>query len=98
MSLNSNTALTHIYHEILPTSRDFIRICHIALQINGRCISADQVNYQTALQENFQTLCDALSVLFGENVGPVDETMSAHRNSLALFSSISGAPNNSSTA
>lgn len=78
--------------------RDFIRICHIALQINGRCISADQANYQTALQENFQTLCDALSVLFGENVGPVDETINAHRNSLALFSSISGAPNNSSTA
>ncbi|XP_063703194.1 dedicator of cytokinesis protein 9 isoform X3 [Culicoides brevitarsis] len=85
-------------NELKEVFRDFIRICHIALQINGRCISADQVNYQTALQENFQTLCDALSVLFGENVGPVDETMNAHRNSLALFSSISGAPNNSSTA
>uniref|UniRef100_A0A336LXY2 CSON007578 protein n=2 Tax=Culicoides sonorensis TaxID=179676 RepID=A0A336LXY2_CULSO len=86
-------------NELKDVFRDFIRICHIALQINGRCISADQVNYQTALQENFQTLCDALSILFGENVGPIDEsTNNAHRNSLALFSSISGAPNNSSTA
>lgn len=78
--------------------RDFVRICHIALQINGRCIAMDQRNYHNALQENFEKLCNALSELLEENVGLFDDNINAHRNSLVLFSAISGTPNNSSNA
>ncbi|XP_058818404.1 dedicator of cytokinesis protein 9 isoform X2 [Topomyia yanbarensis] len=79
--------------------RDFIRICYTALQINANVISSDQREYHSALKENYENLCSALSDLLGEFVYPLDDsTSNAHRHSLALFSAISGAPNNSSTA
>ncbi|XP_058447960.1 dedicator of cytokinesis protein 9 isoform X2 [Malaya genurostris] len=79
--------------------REFIRICYTALQINANVISSDQREYHNALKENYENLCSALSDLLGEFVYPLDDsTSSAHRHSLALFSAISGAPNNSSTA
>lgn len=73
-------------------------MCSTALQVNGRMISTDQREYHAALKENYEKLCNALSDLLGESFRPVDDTNSVHRNSIALFSAISGAPNNSSTA
>lgn len=80
-------------------SSDFVRICYTALQINANVICSDQREYHNALHENYEALCSALSDLLGEFVYPLDDSNNnAHRHSLALFSAISGAPNNSSTA
>lgn len=78
--------------------REFVKICYTALQINGRVISNDQVEYHHSLKENFSNMCLALNDLMGESLISLDDTTNAHRNSLALFSAISGTPNNSSTA
>ncbi|XP_055599906.1 dedicator of cytokinesis protein 9 isoform X2 [Uranotaenia lowii] len=79
--------------------RDFTRICYTALQINANVISADQREYHCVLKENYESLCQALGDLLGEFLYPLDDSNNnAHRHSLALFSAISGAPNNSSTA
>lgn len=83
---------------------EFVSICNTALQINGRMICADQREYQFALQDNYNKLCSALSDLLDESFlpGGADGTgggrSGAHRQSMALFSAISGAPNNSSSA
>jgi dedicator of cytokinesis protein 9/10/11 len=73
-------------------------LCYTALQINGRLICNDQREYHSALKENFQALCVALSDMLGESFYLEEDNNNAHRNSLALFSAISGAPSNSSTA
>lgn len=74
-------------------------VCNTALQVNGRMISDDQREYHAALKDNYENkLCRALTDLLDESFMPIDESNSVHRNSLALFSAISGAPNNSSTA
>ncbi|XP_046801716.1 dedicator of cytokinesis protein 9 isoform X4 [Lucilia cuprina] len=79
--------------------RDFIGVCHTALQLNARMICSDQKEYHNALKENYQKLCQALSELLDEPFQPLDEGANAtHRNSMALFNAISGASNNSSTA
>lgn len=78
--------------------REFVAICNTALQVNGRMISSDQREYHAALKDNYEKLCNALTDLLDESFLPIDESNSVHRNSLALFSAISGAPNNSSTA
>lgn len=78
--------------------REFVKICYAALQVNGRVISSDQVEYQHSLKENFSNMCSALSDLMGEPLIALDDNANAHRNSMALFSAISGTPNNSSTA
>uniref|UniRef100_A0A182VSH9 Dedicator of cytokinesis protein 9 n=1 Tax=Anopheles minimus TaxID=112268 RepID=A0A182VSH9_9DIPT len=79
--------------------RDFIKICYTVLQINANLISSDQREYHNVLKENYENLCSALSDLLGEIVYPLDDgNNNAHRHSLALFSAISGAPTNSSTA
>lgn len=75
-----------------------MNICYEALKVNGRVISSDQVEYHSSLKENFSNMCSALSDLMGESLISLDDTTHAHRNSLALFSAISGTPNNSSTA
>ena len=75
-----------------------MKICYAALQVNGRVILNDQVEYQNSLKENFSNMCSALSDLMGEPLISLDDNVHAHRNSLALFSAISGTPNNSSTA
>lgn len=78
--------------------RDFVKICYAALQVNGRVISTDQVEYHNSLKENFSNMCAALNDLMGESLISLEDNANAHRNSLALFSAISGTPNNSSTA
>lgn len=87
-----NTALCSAFN------RDFVRICLAALRVNGRVISNDQVEYHCSLEENFRNMRVALSDLMGESFISLDDNANAHRNSLALFSAISGTPNNSSTA
>ncbi|XP_049286747.1 dedicator of cytokinesis protein 9 isoform X1 [Anopheles funestus] len=85
--------------ELKEVFRDFIKICYTVLQINANLISSDQREYHNALKENYENLCSALSDLLGEIVYPLDDgNNNAHRHSLALFSAISGAPTNSSTA
>ncbi|XP_055302716.1 dedicator of cytokinesis protein 9 isoform X2 [Sitodiplosis mosellana] len=84
--------------ELKDIFREFVSICNTALQVNGRMISNDQREYHAALKDNYEKLCIALSDLLDESFLPIDESNSVHRNSLALFSAISGAPNNSSTA
>uniref|UniRef100_A0A182JHE5 Dedicator of cytokinesis protein 9 n=1 Tax=Anopheles atroparvus TaxID=41427 RepID=A0A182JHE5_ANOAO len=85
--------------ELKEVFRDFIKICYTVLQINANLILSDQREYHSALKENYENLCSALSDLLGEIVYPLDDgNNNAHRHSLALFSAISGAPTNSSTA
>lgn len=63
-------------------------------------ISNDQREYHSALADNYEKLCLALTDLLDESFLPIDDGCSsaAHRSSIALFSAISGAPNNSSIA
>lgn len=88
----------------MALSRDFIGVCHTALQLNARMISSDQKEYHNALKDNYQRLCQALGELLDESFLPMDEvttpntSQQQHRNSVALFNAISGASNNSSTA
>ncbi|XP_055917510.1 dedicator of cytokinesis protein 9 isoform X2 [Eupeodes corollae] len=78
--------------------RDFISVCNTALQLNARMICSDQIEYHSALKDNYQKLCSALSELLDEPFTPLDESCNStqHRNSMALFNAISGAANNSS--
>lgn len=76
--------------------REFIKICYSALQLNSKIISHDQREYQEVLCSNYKKLCAELSHLFGEALWPHDETGSFKRNS--MFSPVSGASLNSSTA
>ncbi|KRF81800.1 dedicator of cytokinesis protein 9 isoform X12 [Drosophila virilis] len=81
--------------------RDFIGVCHKALCVNERMISADQKEYHHVLKENYEKLCQALSELLqDESFQPLsdDADTAAQRNSMALFNAISGASHNSSTA
>ncbi|TDG48568.1 hypothetical protein AWZ03_004897 [Drosophila navojoa] len=81
--------------------RDFIGVCHKALCVNERMISADQKEYHHVLKENYEKLCQALSELLqDESFQPLsdDADAAAQRNSMALFNAISGASHNSSTA
>lgn len=78
--------------------RDFVGICNTALQVNGRMICADQREYHSSLKDNYNKLCSAMTDLLDESFLPSDEGSAVHRNSIALFSAISGAPSNSSTA
>lgn len=82
----------------MRTYREFVAVCNTALQVNGRMISNDQHEYHAVLKDNYEKLCNALSDLLDETFLPLDDVNSVHRNSMALFSAISGAPNNSSTA
>ena len=66
--------------------------------MNGRMIASDQREYQAVLKDNYDKLCNALTDLLDESFFPIDDSNSVHRNSMALFSAISGAPNTSSTA
>lgn len=90
--------LTNFLIAIFLFHREFIKNCFTALQVNGRLISMDQVEYHSSLKNNFANLCSALGELLGESLISLDESQNAHRNSLALFSAISGAANASSNA
>ncbi|XP_061394284.1 dedicator of cytokinesis protein 9 isoform X1 [Musca vetustissima] len=77
--------------------RDFIGVCHTALQLNARMICSDQKEYHNALKENYQKMCQELGELLDESFQPLeDSTNNTQRNSMALFNAISGTSNNSS--
>lgn len=81
--------------ELKDVFRDFMRVCHIALQINERHILNDQRDYHTVLKDNYLNLCDSMGQLMEESFLPVDENgTDTHRNSMALFSAISGGAGN----
>lgn len=78
--------------ELKDVFRDFMRVCHIALQINERHILNDQKDYHTVLKENYANLCNSMSTLMNESFHPTSDEngTDTHRNSMALFSAISG--------
>uniref|UniRef100_A0A8D9FDQ4 Dedicator of cytokinesis protein 9 n=1 Tax=Cacopsylla melanoneura TaxID=428564 RepID=A0A8D9FDQ4_9HEMI len=84
--------------ELKDVFREFVRVCYAALQLNSTLVRADQSEYQAALRANFHKLCTDLSNLFQETLWPDTELGSFKRNSQALFSAISGANSNSSSA
>ncbi|XP_074040157.1 dedicator of cytokinesis protein Ziz isoform X3 [Leptinotarsa decemlineata] len=78
--------------------RDFLKISYSALQINSKLIAQDQQEYQEVLRQNYKKLCSSLSALFGESLWPHEETGSFKRNSMGVFSVVTGVSHNSSTA
>uniref|UniRef100_A0A023F2T5 Putative ph domain-containing protein n=1 Tax=Triatoma infestans TaxID=30076 RepID=A0A023F2T5_TRIIF len=84
--------------ELKDIFREFIRVCYAALQLNSRLVRSDQTEYQAALRQNLHKLAQELSILFSETLWPDSEMGSFKRNSQALFSAISGASSNSSSA
>ncbi|KAG5678742.1 hypothetical protein PVAND_008388 [Polypedilum vanderplanki] len=90
---------TEKVEDLKEVFREFIKVSYAALQVNARVISNDQVEYHNSLKENFNNMCVVLSELMNETLIALDDDQNhPHRNSLALFSAISGTPNNSSTA
>lgn len=87
-----------IYIDAYFFLREFLKICYSALQINSKLITPEQHDYQELLRDNYKELCSSLSDLFKEPLWPHDDTGSFKRNSMALFSVITGASQNSSTA
>lgn len=84
--------------ELKDVFREFVRVCYAALQLNSQLVRSDQTEYQAALKQNFHKLVQELSALLSESLWPDQELGSFKRNSQALFSAISGASNNTSTA
>lgn len=46
--------------------REFLTVCHAALQLNAKLISSDQVTYHEALEANYLKLSDSLSDILGQ--------------------------------
>lgn len=46
--------------------REFLTICHAALQLNTKLISSDQVSYHEALETNYYKLSDSLATVLGQ--------------------------------
>lgn len=84
--------------ELKDVYREFVRISYSALQVNSKLIASDQEEYQEVLRQNYKKMCSSLSTIFGESLWPHDDMGSFKRNSMALFSAISGTSHNSSTA
>ncbi|CAG4968488.1 unnamed protein product [Colias eurytheme] len=66
-----DAALAHMYPDELvdklkATFREFLTVCHAALQLNAKLISSDQVSYQEALEANYYKLSDSLSTFLGQ--------------------------------
>lgn len=71
-------------------NRTFVSVCYQALQVNARVITTDQIEYHNSLKDNFKQMCSVLSELMEEQIISFDDQNNPHRNSLALFSAISG--------
>ncbi|XP_024086053.1 dedicator of cytokinesis protein 9 isoform X2 [Cimex lectularius] len=84
--------------ELKDIFREFIRVCYAALQLNSKLVRSDQTEYQMALRQNLHKMAQDLSNMFSETLWPDSELGSFKRNSQALFSAISGASSNSSSA
>ncbi|XP_049871737.1 dedicator of cytokinesis protein 9 [Pectinophora gossypiella] len=46
--------------------KEFLTICHSALQLNAKLISSDQVSYHEALETNYYKLSDSLAGILGQ--------------------------------
>ncbi|XP_052757821.1 dedicator of cytokinesis protein 9 isoform X1 [Galleria mellonella] len=52
--------------KLKATFKEFLTICHSALQLNAKLISSDQVTYHEALETNYYKLSDSLSSVLGQ--------------------------------
>ncbi|XP_013200563.1 dedicator of cytokinesis protein 9 isoform X1 [Amyelois transitella] len=52
--------------KLKTTFKEFLTICHSALQLNAKLISSDQVTYHEALESNYYKLSDSLSSMLGQ--------------------------------
>ena len=50
-------------------SRSFVQVCHEALVLNQRLISAEQLEYHESLIKNFGNFVTRLEDIFDEKVG-----------------------------
>ena len=48
--------------------REFVNICHAALDLNAQLIGVDQLVYHKSLKDNFRQIVLRLAELFGETV------------------------------
>ncbi|KAG6459344.1 dedicator of cytokinesis protein 9 isoform X2 [Manduca sexta] len=46
--------------------KEFLTVCHSALQLNAKLISSDQTSYHEALESNYYKLSDSLSKVLGQ--------------------------------
>lgn len=53
------------YHAIF-FYREFLTVCHSALQLNAKLICSDQVTYHEALETNYYKLSHSLSGMLGQ--------------------------------
>ncbi|XP_050434883.1 dedicator of cytokinesis protein 9 isoform X2 [Adelges cooleyi] len=87
--------------ELKETFREFIRVCFDALKLNRVVVMSDQAEYQDALQENFLKMCRELSECIEDDTllqDVIQTCMSPSNDSRTLFTAISGASQDSSTA
>ncbi|XP_061379186.1 dedicator of cytokinesis protein 9 isoform X2 [Danaus plexippus] len=54
--------------KLKATFKEFLTVCHAALQLNAKLISSDQVTYQEALETNYYKLSDSLSNVLGQQL------------------------------
>ncbi|XP_073941513.1 dedicator of cytokinesis protein Ziz isoform X2 [Choristoneura fumiferana] len=52
--------------KLKATFKEFLTVCHAALQLNAKLISSDQVTYHEALEANYLKLSDSLSDILGQ--------------------------------
>ncbi|KAL0849010.1 hypothetical protein ABMA28_013385 [Loxostege sticticalis] len=55
-----------LVEKLKTTFKEFLTICHSALQLNAKLISSDQVTYHEALEANYYKLSDSLSSVLGQ--------------------------------
>ncbi|CAH0603294.1 unnamed protein product [Chrysodeixis includens] len=48
--------------------KEFLTVCHAALQLNAKLISSDQVSYHEALETNYYKLSHSLSGMLGQDL------------------------------
>ncbi|XP_063376067.1 dedicator of cytokinesis protein 9 [Cydia fagiglandana] len=52
--------------KLKSTFKEFLTVCHAALQLNAKLISSDQVSYHEALEANYLKLSDSLAAVLGQ--------------------------------
>ena len=52
--------------------REFVNICHAALDLNAQLIGVDQLVYHKSLKDNFRQIVLRLAEMFGETVSASD--------------------------
>lgn len=80
------------------TFREFVTACSLALDLNERLIKEDQLEYHEGLKSNFKDMVKELSEITHEQMLAEDELVKSQlRNSLHVFSAISGTYRGTST-